>query len=63
MYFRTCETCGATLDPGERCTDCVERSKTSGIEQFKKNLKEQLFENDTKMYGSQTENRRKYVSV
>lgn len=22
MYYRTCPTCGANLDPGERCTDC-----------------------------------------
>lgn len=21
-YYRTCEKCGANLDPGERCTDC-----------------------------------------
>lgn len=26
MYFRTCEHCGAHLDPGESC-DCVRRSK------------------------------------
>ena len=22
MYYRTCQRCGAHLDPGERCEDC-----------------------------------------
>ncbi len=25
--FRVCPTCGANLDPGERCTDCAEKKK------------------------------------
>ena len=24
--YKTCPTCGAHLDPGERCTDCKEKA-------------------------------------
>lgn len=27
-YYRTCQICGATLDPGERC-DCYDKEKTA----------------------------------
>lgn len=26
-YYRECPTCGAHLDPGERCTECADRAK------------------------------------
>lgn len=26
-YYHTCPTCGASLDPGERCEDCNPRDK------------------------------------
>lgn len=58
MYFRTCEICGATLDPNEKCTDCAEQINTTVINQFK-----EKFEDDVKIYGTQTESRRKYVSI
>lgn len=28
MYYRPCPTCGASLDPGERC-DCQEKEKAA----------------------------------
>lgn len=27
MYYNECPICGATLDPGEQCEDCMERKK------------------------------------
>ena len=27
MYYRECELCGATLDPGERC-DCMDETES-----------------------------------
>ena len=26
-YYRECPTCGAHLDPGERCMECAEKTK------------------------------------
>lgn len=26
-YYRECPTCGAHLDPGERCMECAEKAK------------------------------------
>lgn len=28
-YYYTCPTCGANLDPGERCEDCYPKTKTT----------------------------------
>ena len=27
MYFTECSICGASLDPGEKCMDCIERQR------------------------------------
>lgn len=27
MYYNECPVCGAALDPGEPCEDCMERTK------------------------------------
>ena len=27
MYFNECRTCGASLDPGEKCMDCIDRQR------------------------------------
>lgn len=31
-YYRECPTCGAHLDPGERCTECADRAKGQATE-------------------------------
>lgn len=33
-YYRECPTCGAHLDPGERCMECAEKEKerNAGVE-------------------------------
>ena len=33
-YYRECPTCGAHLDPGERCTECAYRAKEHGAEKI-----------------------------
>ena len=30
MYYRPCPTCGANLDPGERC-DCQDKEKAAPV--------------------------------
>ena len=27
MYFNECRICGASLDPGEKCSDCLEKQR------------------------------------
>lgn len=31
-YYRECPTCGAHLDPGERCTECADRAAERSAE-------------------------------
>lgn len=33
-YYQECPTCGAHLDPGERCTECADRAKEHGVEKI-----------------------------
>lgn len=30
-YYRTCERCGAALDPGEVCSDCMKKELPSVV--------------------------------
>lgn len=32
-YYRECPTCGAHLDPGERCMDCADRAAKPGTKE------------------------------
>lgn len=36
-YYNTCETCGANLDPGEKCTDCENDKRNSQSESLSQN--------------------------
>ena len=33
-YYQECPTCGAHLDPGERCTECADRAKEHSVEKI-----------------------------
>lgn len=30
-YYKTCRLCGATIDPGEICTDCLDKEKEPAV--------------------------------
>lgn len=31
-YYYTCPTCGANLDPGEKCSDCLEENEKISVD-------------------------------
>lgn len=31
QYYYTCPTCGANLDPGEKCSDCSENNNVETL--------------------------------